>query len=136
MMQVAMQWKQEEIQMKTGFASAYRQLHGKAPSAEEVQAAYNSYMQSKGNAYQAMQQASSGLYDRELGVSSSSSGSTNKKGPSGYACSVCRDTHVCQTCNGSGWQHSDMGEIHDYGGGIGRIKCGNCKGNGRCYFCK
>lgn len=136
MMQVAMQWKQEEIQMKTGFAASYRQLHGKDPSEEEVQAAYNSYMQSKGNAYQAMQQASSGLYDRELGVSSSSSGSTNKKGPSGYACSVCRDTHVCQTCNGSGWQHSDMGEIHDYGGGIGRIKCGNCKGNGRCCFCK
>ena len=136
MMQVAMQWKQEEMQMKTGFAASYRQLHGKDPSEEEVQAAYNSYMQRKGNAYQTVQQASSGLYDRELGMSSSSSGSTNKKGPSGYACSVCRDTHVCQTCNGSGWQHSDIGEIYDYGGGVGRIKCGNCKGNGRCCFCK
>ncbi|MDY2848890.1 MAG: hypothetical protein SOT67_01295, partial [Bacteroidaceae bacterium] len=141
MMQVEQQWKQEEIQVKSGFASTYRQLHGKDPSAEEVQAAYNSYMQSKGNAYQAMQQASSGLYDRELGVSSSSSGSTNKKGPSGYACSVCRDTHVCQTCNGSGWQDG-MGDNHDhYGAGINKIPCGNCsnghsKGDGLCHFCK
>ena len=141
MMQVAMQWKQEEMQMKTGFAASYRQLHGKNPSEEEMQAAYNSYMQSKGNAYQAMQQASSGLYDRELGVSSSSSGSTNKKGPSGYACSVCRDTHVCQTCNGSGWQDG-MGDNHDhYGAGINKIPCGNCsnghsKGDGLCHFCK
>lgn len=137
MMQVEQQWKQEEIQVKSGFVSTYRQLHGgKEPSAEEIQAAYNSYMQNKTNAYKTVQQASSGLHDRELGISSSSSGSTNKKGPSGYACSVCRDTHVCQTCNGSGWQHSDMGEIHDHGGGVGRIKCGNCKGDGRCCFCK
>lgn len=137
MMQVEQQWKQEEIQVKSGFVSTYRQLHGgKEPSAEEIQAAYNSYMQNKTNAYKTVQQASSGLHDRELGISSSSSGSTNKKGPSGYACSVCRDTHICQTCNGSGWQHSDMGEIHDHGGGVGRIKCGNCKGDGRCCFCK
>ena len=137
MMQVEQQWKQEEIQVKSGFVSTYRQLHGgKEPSAEEIQAAYNSYMQNKTNAYKTVQQASSGLHDRELGISSSSSGSTNKKGPSGYACSVCRDTHVCQTCNGSGWQHSDMGEIHDHGGGVGRIKCGNCKGDSRCCFCK
>ena len=118
MMQVAMQWKQEE-----------------------VQAAYNSYMQSKGNAYQTVQQASSGLYDRELGVSSSSSGSTNKKGPSGYACSVCRDTHICQTCNGSGWQDG-MGDNHDhYGAGINKIPCANCsngysKGDGLFHFRK
>ena len=118
MMQVAMQWKQEE-----------------------VQAAYNSYMQSKGNAYKTVQQASSGLYDRELRVSSSSSGSTNKKIPSGYACSVCRDTHVCQTCNGSGWQDG-MGDNHDhYGAGINKIPCANCsngysKGDGLFHFRK
>lgn len=80
MMQVAMQWKQEEMQMKTGFASSYRQLHGKDPSEEEVQAAYNSYMQSKGNAYQTVQQASSGLYDRELGISSNSSSASSTSG--------------------------------------------------------
>ena len=141
MMQVEQQWKQEEIQVKSGFASTYRQLHGKDPSAEEVQAAYNSYMQTKANAYSTVQKANSGLYDRELGVSSSSSGSTNKKGPSGYACSVCRDTHVCQTCNGSGWQDG-MGDNHDhYGAGINKIPCGNCsnghsKGDGLCHFCK
>ena len=133
MMQVEQQWKQEEIQVKSGFASTYRQLHGKDPSVEEVQAAYNSHMQTKANAYSTVQKANSGLYDRELGISGSSS---SKRTSSGYACSQCRDTHICQTCNGSGWQHSDMGEIHDHGGGVGNIKCGNCKGSGKCSFCK
>lgn len=142
MMQVEQQWKQEEIQVKTGFASTYRQLHGgKEPSAEEVQAAYNNYMQTKVNAYKSVQQASSGLYDRELGICGNSSTDSKKKTTSGFVCSVCRDTHVCQTCNGSGWQ-SGMGDIHDhYGAGINKIPCGNCsngrsKGDGVCHFCK
>lgn len=138
MMQVEQQWKQEEMQVKTGFATSYRQLHGKDPSAEEVQAAYNNYMQTKVNAYKTVQQASSGMYDRELGISRSSS---NKRTSSGYNCSQCRDTHVCQTCNGSGWQNG-MGDNHDhYGAGINKIPCGNCsnghsKGDGVCHFCK
>lgn len=137
MMQVEQQWKQEEIQVRTGYASTYRQLHGgKEPSAAEIQAAYNNYMQTKVNAYKTVQQASSGMYDRQLGVSDNSSNNSKKKTVSGFVCSQCRDTHVCQTCNGSGWQHSDMGEIHEHGGGIGRIKCGNCKGSGKCSFCK
>ena len=138
MMQVEQQWKQEEMQVKTGFATSYRQLHGKDPSAEEVQAAYNNFMQTKVNAYKTVQQASSGMYDRELGISGSSS---NKRTSSGYNCSQCRDTHVCQTCNGSGWQNG-MGDNHDhYGAGINKIPCGNCsnghsKGDGVCHFCK
>lgn len=138
MMQVEQQWKQEEMQVKTGFATSYRQLHGKDPSAEEVQAAYNNYMQTKVNAYKTVQQASSGMYDRELGISGSAS---NKRTSSGYNCSQCRDTHVCQTCNGSGWQNG-MGDNHDhYGAGINKIPCGNCsngrsKGDGICHFCK
>ena len=142
MMQVEQQWKQEEIQVKTGFASTYRQLHGgKEPSAEEVQAAYNSYMQNKVNAYKTVQQASSGMYDRELGINGSSSNDSKKKTASGFVCSVCRDSHVCQTCNGSGWQ-SGMGDNHDhYGAGINKIPCGNCsngrsKGDGICHYCK
>ena len=137
MMQVEQQWKQEEIQVRTGYASTYRQLHGgKEPSAAEIQAAYNNYMQTKVNAYKTVQQASSGMYDRQLGICDNSSNNSKKKTVSGFVCSQCRDTHVCQTCNGSGWQHSDMGEIHEHGGGIGRIKCGNCKGSGKCSFCK
>lgn len=137
MMQVELQWKQEEIQVRTGYASTYRQLHGgKEPSAAEIQAAYNNYMQTKVNAYKTVQQASSGMYDRQLGISDNSSNNSKKKTVSGFVCSQCRDTHVCQTCNGSGWQHSDIGEIHEHGGGIGRIKCGNCKGSGKCSFCK
>ena len=142
MMQVEQQWKQEEIQVKTGFASTYRQLHGgKEPSAEEVQAAYDNYMLTKVNAYKTVQQASSGMYDRELGISDNSSTDSKKKTASGFVCSVCRDSHVCQTCNGSGWQ-SGMGDIHDhYGAGINKIPCGNCsngrsKGDGVCHFCK
>lgn len=137
MMQVEQQWKQEEIQVRTGYASTYRQLHGgKEPSAAEIQAAYNNYMQTKVNAYKTVQKASSGMYDRQLGISDNSSNNSKKKTVSGFVCSQCRDTHVCQTCNGSGWQHSDMGEIHEHGGGIGRTKCGNCKGSGKCSFCK
>lgn len=137
MMQVEQQWKQEEIQVRTGYASTYRQLHGgKEPSAAEIQAAYNNYMQTKVNAYKTVQQASSGMYDRQLEISDNSSNNSKKKTVSGFVCSQCRDTHVCQTCNGSGWQHSDMGEIHEHGGGIGRTKCGNCKGSGKCSFCK
>lgn len=137
MMQVEQQWKQEEIQVRTGYASTYRQLHGgKEPSAAEIQAAYNNYMQTKVNAYKTVQQASSGMYDRQLGISDNSSNNSKKKTVSGFVCSQCRDTHVCHTCNGSGWQHSDMGEMHEHGGGIGRIKCGNCKGSGKCSFCK
>ena len=142
MMQVEQQWKQEEIQVKTGFASTYRQLHGgKEPSAEEAQAAYNNYMQNKVNAYKTVQQASSGMYDRELGINGSSSNDSKKKTASGFVCSVCRDSHVCQTCNGSGWQ-SGMGDNHDhYGAGINKIPCGNCsngrsKGDGICHYCK
>lgn len=141
MMQVEQQWKQEEIQVKTGFASTYRQLHGgKEPTAEEVESAYNNYMQTKVNAYKTVQQASSGIYDRELGIKGNSSTDSKKKA-SGFICSVCRDTHVCQTCNGSGWQ-SGMGDNHDhYGAGVNKIPCGNCsngrsKGDGICYYCK
>lgn len=133
MMQVAMQWKQEEIQMKTGFASTYRQLHGKDPSEEEVQAAYNSYMQSKGNAYQAMQQASSGLYDRELGFSSNSASASASS--DGYKCKKlsatdkahCNDTGVCQNCNGSKVTLDMLGNT---------IECKVCYGKGVCPSCQ
>ena len=133
MMQVAMQWKQEEMQMKTGFAASYRQLHGKDPSAEEVQAAYNSYMQSKGNAYQAVQQASSGLYDRELGVSRNSSSAS--AGSGGYKCKKlsatdkahCNDTGVCQNCNGNKVTLDMLGNT---------IECKVCYGKGVCPSCQ
>lgn len=140
-MQVQQQWAQEEMQFKNGYISNYRSMHGYAPSAAEVQSAYNSYLQSKGNAYSTVQKASSGLYDKELGIGNGSSTSSEPKTSSGYKCSVCRDTHVCQTCNGSGWQDAGLGDLHDHGGGIGKIPCGNCsngrsKGNGVCSFCK
>lgn len=133
MMQVATQWKQEEMQMKTGFAASYRQLHGKDPSEEEVQAAYNSYMQSKGNAYQAMQQASSGLYDRELGVSRNFSSASGSSG--GYKCKKlsatdkahCNDTGVCQNCNGNKVTLDMLGNT---------IECKVCYGKGVCPSCQ
>ena len=133
MMQVAMQWKQEEMQMKTSFASSYRQLHGKDPSEEEVQAAYNSYMQSKGNAYQTVQQASSGLYDRELGVSRNSSSASASSG--GYKCKKlsatdkahCNDTGICQNCNGNKVTLDMLGNT---------IECKVCYGKGVCPSCQ
>lgn len=109
--------------------------HGCDPTSEEVQAAYDSFMQTKANAHKTVQMASSGMYDKELGIEKSSSASL------GYKCKLCNDTHICRTCSGSGWQSSEFGDIHDYGGGIGKIPCGNCsdgrhRGNGNCRYCK
>lgn len=140
-LQVQQQWRQEEIQVKSNFTTSYRLLHGKDPSAAEVQAAYNNHIQNKVNAYKTVQLASSGIYDRELGIDNNDN-KVKKKTASGFYCSVCRDSHKCQTCNGSGWQHSELGDIHDrYGAGIGQFPCGNCsdghsKGDGVCHFCK
>ena len=132
MMQVEQQWKQEEIQVKSGFASTYRQLHGKDPSAEEVQAAYNSYMQSKANAYSTVQKVSSGMYDRELGISGSSSSVSRSSG--GYKCKKlsatdkahCNDTGVCQNCNGNKVTQDALGNT---------IECKVCYGKGVCPSC-
>lgn len=132
MMQVEQQWKQEEIQVKSGFASTYRQLHGKDPSAEEVQAAYNSYMQTKANAYSTVQKVSSGMYDRELGISGSSSSASRSSG--GYKCKKlsatdkahCNDTGVCQNCNGNKVTQDVLGNT---------IECKVCYGKGVCPSC-
>lgn len=141
--QVQQRWKQEEMQFKNNFIANYRRMHGSAPSDQEVQAAYNDYIQTKANAYANVQRANSGLYDKESSINGSkSTNSSSAQTTLGYKCTICRDTHICQTCNGSGWQHSDMGEIHDhYGAGIGNLPCGNCsygrsKGSGVCPFCK
>lgn len=132
MMQVEQQWKQEEIQVKSGFASTYRQLHGKDPSAEEVQAAYNNYMQTKANAYSTVQKVSSGMYDRELGISGSSSSASRSSG--GYKCKKlsatdkahCNDTGVCQNCNGNKVTQDVLGNT---------IECKVCYGKGVCPSC-
>lgn len=133
MMQVEQQWKQEEIQVKSGFASTYRQLHGKDPSVEEVQAAYNSYMQTKANAYSTVQKASSGMYDRELGISGSSS--SVPRNTDGYKCKKlsatdkahCNDTGVCQNCNGRKVTLDMLGNT---------VECKVCYGKGICPSCQ
>ena len=134
MMQVEQQWKQEEIQVKTGFATTYRQLHGgKEPSAEEVQAAYNNYMQTKANAYSTVQKANSGMYDRELGISGSSSSVPRNTG--GYKCKKlsatdkahCNDTGVCQNCNGRKVALDMLGNT---------VECKLCYGKGICPSCQ
>lgn len=133
MMQVEQQWKQEEIQVKSGFASTYRQLHGKDPSAEEVQAAYNSYMQTKANAYSTVQKVSSGMYDKELGISGGSASTSRNTG--GYKCKKlsatdkahCNDTGVCQNCNGRKVTLDMLGNT---------VECKVCYGKGICPSCQ
>ena len=131
-MQVEQQWKQEEIQVKTGFASSYRQLNGREPSAEDVQAAYDNYMQTKVNAYSTAQKVSSGLYDRELGISGNSSSASVSSGD--YKCKKlsatdkahCNDTGVCQNCNGKKVTLDMLGNT---------VECKVCYGNGICPSC-
>ena len=132
MMQVEQQWKQEEIQVKTGFASTYRQLHGgKEPSAEEVQAAYNNYMQNKVNAYKTVQQASSGMYDRELGITGSSSTGTTSSSRKCMKLTATDNAH----CNGNGLCSKCNGNKKYFENGRWVDPCVICGGSGMCPSC-
>lgn len=132
MMQVEQQWKQEEIQVKTGFASTYRQLHGgKEPSAEEIQAAYNSYMQNKANAYKTVQQASSGMYDRELGISGSSSAGSTSSSRKCMKLTATDNAH----CNGNGLCSKCNGNKKYFENGRWIDPCVICGGSGMCPSC-
>lgn len=129
MMQVAQQWKQEEIQVKTGFATTYRQLHGgKEPSAEEVQTAYDNYIQNKVNAYKTVQLASSGTYDRELGISGKGSSSSSRK------CIKLTASDLAH-CNGDGRCSKCNGNKKYFENGHWFIPCGICGGSGKCPSC-
>ena len=132
MTQVEQQWKQEEIQVKTGFASTYRQLHGgKEPSAEEVQAAYNNYMQNKVNAYKTVQQASSGMYDRELGITGSSSTGTTSSSRKCMKLTATDNAH----CNGNGLCSKCNGNKKYFENGRWVDPCVICGGSGMCPSC-
>ena len=132
MMQVEQQWKQEEMQVKTGFASTYRQLHGgKEPSAEEVQAAYNNYMQTKVNAYKTVQQASSGMYDRELGITGSSSTGTTSSSRKCMKLTATDNAH----CNGNGLCSKCNGNKKYFENGRWVDPCVICGGSGMCPSC-
>lgn len=132
MMQVEQQWKQEEIQVKTGFASTYRQLHGgKEPSTEEVQAAYNNYMQTKANAYKTVQQASSGLYDRQLGISGSSSAGSTSSSRKCMKLTATDNAH----CNGNGLCSKCNGNKKYFENGRWIDPCVICGGSGMCPSC-
>lgn len=132
MMQVEQQWKQEEIQVKTGYASTYRQLHGgKEPSAEEVQAAYNSYMQNKANAYKTVQQASSSMYDRELGISGSSSAGSTSSSRKCMKLTATDNAH----CNGNGLCSKCNGNKKYFENGRWIDPCVICGGSGMCPSC-
>lgn len=132
MMQVEQQWKQEEIQVKTEFASTYRQLHGgKEPSAEEVQAAYNNYMQNKVNAYKTVQQASSGMYDRELGITGSSSTGTTSSSRKCMKLTATDNAH----CNGNGLCSKCNGNKKYFENGRWVDPCVICGGSGMCPSC-
>ena len=131
-MQVEQQWKQEEIQVKSGFASTYRQLHGgKEPSAEEVQAAYNNYMQTKVNAYKTVQQASSGMYDRELGISGSGSTSGTSSSRKCMKLTATDNAH----CNGNGLCSKCNGNKKYFENGRWVDPCVICGGLGVCPSC-
>ena len=117
----------EERQFKVGYAATYRQLYGKSPTDDELQAAYNDYMQSKASGYNARR-----IADAE----NSSSNTPHQRTTKSVQCKQCFDKHTCKICNGSGWQDAGLGDPHNHGGGIGKIKCGNCKGTGVCPSCK
>lgn len=140
-LQVQQQWKQEEQQVKNNYIAIYRQINGRDPNEQEIQAAYDSFVQIKVNAYRSTLEASSFEDGNNGNDKKQDTSKDNTKKILGYQCTVCRDTGICSTCNGSGWQDG-FADIHDhYGAGINKIPCANCsdsrsKGNGVCRFCK
>lgn len=77
----------EERQFKVGYAATYRQLYGKSPTNDELQAAYNDYMQSKANGYNARR-----IADAE----NSSSNTPRQRTAESVQCKQCFDTHTCK----------------------------------------
>ncbi len=131
-MQFQQQQIQEEIQFKNNFIAMYKRIHGKEPSEDEIQAAYNSQKQMQGNAYKTVQQASSGMYDRELGISGSSSSretSSSRKCMKLTATDLahCNGYGVCSKCNGNK-KYFENGRWVD--------PCVICGGSGLCPSCR
>lgn len=142
------EWDMEEQNFKENFKRNYMLSHnGKEPSQTEVSQAYSNYIQTKANANQTVQQASSGLYDKELGISSSSFSSKTSSRSSYQASSSqtsgikCKKTHsqdyahcggsgICSRCNGKG-------KYFDNSFGIARTvdPCTTCGGTGVCPSC-
>lgn len=131
--QVEQQMRQEESQVKTAFITNYRRLHGCDPSDAEVQADYNNYMQIKVSAYNTRQSVSSGLYDKELGISDNKS-TPRSTTSGGYKCKKlyatdnahCNDTGLCSVCNGTKFTRDMIGKT---------ISCRVCYGKGVCPTC-
>lgn len=130
-LQVQQQWKQEEMQVKTGFSTSYRQLYGIDPSAEEIENAYNNYMHSKANAYKTVQQASSGLYDRELENCGSGS---SREISSARKCLKLTATDLAH-CNGNGICSKCNGNKKYFDNGRWVAPCAVCGGTGKCPSC-
>ena len=124
-MQVEQQWRQEEMQLRTLFVSTYRQMHGRNPSEQEIQANYNDYMMKKANAYKTAQEASSGMYDKELGISKKSSVKTSGTS-SDKSCYSCHGIKKCWTCNGARTYRNPLNGQY--------VKCPNCT-DGLCHVC-
>lgn len=138
-MQVNQQWKQEEMQVKGDFVSGYRRLHGKDPSEDEVQAAYNNYMQIKVDACNAARNAGGGNSEKETRISAggsnhnvSSSSTTTKTCMKMSATDIahCNGSGKCAKCNGKG-------RYFDTSFGLYRWvdPCVVCGGNGVCSSC-
>lgn len=133
MWQVEQQMQQEKMQVNTAFITNYRRLHGCDPSDAEVQADYDNYMQIKASAYNTRQSVSSGMYDKELGISGNKSTSISTTS-GGYKCKKlyatdnahCNDTGLCSVCNGTKFTRDMIGNT---------ISCRVCYGKGVCPTC-
>lgn len=127
---VMRQQEQEKIQVQNQFIIQYRRIHGKDPSDEEVQAAYNNYINAKVAAYQSVKQAEVETHED---VSRDTQNRSNVY--TGFHCKKmhatdiahCNDSGVCQNCNGNGVTTDMFGKTK---------KCVTCGGDGVCPTCR
>lgn len=118
-LQVQTQFAQEKAQVNNNFIQTYRQLNGKAPSEWEIQQNYNSYMQTRINAANAVSRAGAyGSSDSDETKSSANNGTGRVTG----------NKHECSMCHGTGRIGK---ETHPANFGYEdntKIKCNECGG--------
>ena len=96
-----------------------------------TQAAYDNYIQTNVNASKTVQQASSGMYDRELGISGSSSAGSTSSSRKCMKLTVTDNAH----CNGNGLCSKCNGNKKYFENGRWIDPCVICGGSGMCPSC-
>ena len=119
-LQVKTQFAQEKAQVDNNFIQTYRQLNGRDPSEWEIQQNYNSYMQTRINAANAVSEAS---------AYSNSDFGENQNGSSSGTPETTITKHECSMCHGTGRIGKEFNPpSYDGNPDNTKVKCEECGG--------